>query len=65
MTTILLYILIPLNLAAYVASYVDWKKDCRKFGKDNLGVSLTERWWAIMLCITFPSVLGLLLRKGE
>jgi len=47
MNKILICILIQLVL--FIPFYLIWKNDCKKIGKDNLAVSLSERFltWLI------------------
>lgn len=35
-----------LQFILFVPFFIIWKNDCRKFGKDNLAVSLEERFIA-------------------
>lgn len=40
-----------LQFILFVPFFIIWKNDCREFGKDNLAVSLEERFIAwITLC---------------
>ena len=43
-------IVIFLQLILFVPFYFLWKKDCKKLGKNNLAVSLEERFIA-WLCV--------------
>jgi hypothetical protein len=45
---ILIYILI--QLLTFIPFYLIWRKDCKEIGKDNLAVSLSERffYWLIL-----------------
>lgn len=49
-----------INVVVYTITLVMWRKDCRVIGKDDLAVSLRDRLFAIFLCFTLPSILGLL-----
>lgn len=51
-----------LNVLGIVLVLLSWHKDCKRYGKDNLAVSLKDRIGAFMFCITIPCVLGLLSR---
>lgn len=46
-----------------VAIVIDWRKDCKEIGRENLAVSLGERLRAFFLCFVFPVILGLLTRR--
>lgn len=37
-------------------------KDCKKYGKENLAVSLTDRLFYYCICVSIPILLGLLWR---
>ena len=40
-----------LQIILFVPFFIIWRNDCRKFGKDNLAVSLQERFTAwILFC---------------
>ena len=43
-------IVIFLQLILFIPFYFLWKKDCRKIGKENLAVSLEERFF-VWLCV--------------
>jgi len=45
-------ICIALQLIFFIPVYLNWKKDCKKIGKENLAVSLKERFFAWL--IYFP-----------
>lgn len=45
-----------------VAIVIDWRKDCKEIGRENLAVSLGERLRAFFLCFVLPVILGLLIR---
>lgn len=48
-----------------VAIVIDWRKDCKEIGRENLAVSLGERLRAFFLCFVLPVILVLLTkRKG-
>ena len=49
-----------INIVVYTVTLVMWRKDCRMIGKEELAVSLRDRLFAIFLCFTLPSILGLL-----
>ena len=42
---------------------LQYRKDCKKFGKDRLAVPLKDRLRAYFLCILLPAVMGLLMRN--
>ena len=41
-------ILMALQLILFIPFYFIWKKDCKNVGKENLAVSLEERFIAFM-----------------
>lgn len=41
---------------------VDYRKDCRKYGKENLAVPLKDRLTAYVMCFVIPVVVGMLMR---
>lgn len=47
MKSILIYIL--LQFVLFIPFYLIWKNDCKTIGKENLAVSLSERFIAWML----------------
>ena len=57
MSEILLVIFLQLIL--FVPFYFLWKIDCRKIGKENLAVSLEERFMAWLLVCPFWIVIFL------
>ena len=46
-----------------VAIVIDWRRDCKEIGRENLAVSLGERLRAFFLCFVPPVILGLLTRR--
>lgn len=42
-------LVIFLQLILFIPFYFIWKKDCKKIGKENLAVSLGERFIAFMV----------------
>lgn len=42
-------ILMALQLILFIPFYFIWKKDCKNMGKENLAVSLEERFIAFMV----------------
>jgi hypothetical protein len=44
-----IFICILLQFVLFIPFYLIWRKDCKKIGKDNLAVSLQERFlvWLI------------------
>lgn len=53
-------ICITLQLIFFIPFYFIWKKDCKKIGKENLAVSLKERFfnWLIYVPLwTIPIIL--------
>lgn len=58
---IIIYLAILLmNLGVYVFTFGEWKKDCRKFGEENLAVPLHERIMAALIFVTYPSLIGII-----
>lgn len=49
---IILAICIFLQILLFIPFYFKWKKDCKEIGKDNLAVSLAERF--LYWCLVFP-----------
>jgi hypothetical protein len=47
MKTLLICILLQLIL--FIPFYLIWRKDCKEIGKENLAVSLSERFMAWIL----------------
>lgn len=43
---------IALQFVLFIPFFIIWKKDCKKIGKENLAVSLKERFAAWVIC--FP-----------
>lgn len=41
---------------------VNYRKDCRKYGKENLAVPLKDRLTAYVMCFVIPVVVGMLMR---
>lgn len=54
-------ICIALQLILFLPFYIIWRKDCKEIGKDNLAVSLGERFlaWAISCPIWIIPILQL------
>lgn len=46
------FIVILLQFLLFTPFYITWRKDCKKIGKDNLEVPLSERFY--MWLIFFP-----------
>ena len=44
---------------------VEYRKDCRKYGKENLAVPLKDRLIAYVMCFVIPVVVGMLMREVE
>lgn len=42
-----------LQIVLFVLFYLIWVKDCKKYGKNNLAVSLKERFACWALCFPF------------
>lgn len=42
---------------------LEYRKDCKEYGKENLAVPLEDRLKAYFFCIVLPVVMGLLMRK--
>jgi hypothetical protein len=53
-------ICILLQLVLFIPFYIIWRNDCKTIGKDNLAVSLQERflYWLICCPIWLTGVLG-------
>lgn len=60
---IILSAIIFLELLGILGIVIDWKKDCKELGKENLAVSLKERIIAYIIWIIFPSIVGMLIKK--
>lgn len=45
-------VFIAVQLIGFIPFYFIWRKDCKEIGKENLAVSLKERFWA--WCLSFP-----------
>lgn len=43
----------------------DYRKDCRKYGKENLAVPLKDRLAAFVICFVIPVIVGLLMSEAE
>jgi len=39
---------------------MEWRKDCKEYGKEWLAVSLWERLLAFAICFVIPFIVGLL-----
>jgi hypothetical protein len=48
------------QLVLFIPFYLIWRNDCKKIGKDNLAVSLSERflYWLLFCPIWLVGVLG-------
>lgn len=44
------FVFIILQIVLFVPIYAIWKNDCKKIGKENLAVSLKERFTVYVLC---------------
>lgn len=44
---------IALQFIFFIPFFLIWKKDCKKIGKENLAVSLEERFMAYFICFPF------------
>lgn len=42
---------------------IGWHKDCKKIGKENLAMSLSERFQTHLIFVDGPIAIGLLMRK--
>ena len=61
MKFIIAYLVILLiNICAYRYTYTEWKKDCKKFGEENLAVPLDERILTAFVFVTFPTLTGII-----
>ena len=38
-------IFVSLQLVLFLPFYLNWRKDCKEFGKENLAVPLSERFF--------------------
>lgn len=47
-----LFVCAVMQIVLFIPFYFIWKNDCKKIGKENLAVSLKERFRAWVLC--FP-----------
>lgn len=45
-----LLICIALQFVLFIPFFMIWKKDCKEIGKENLAVSLKERFTAWIIC---------------
>ena len=45
-------------ILAYV--FIQYRKDCKKYGKENLAVSLEERLATYLLWVVLPLVVGIM-----
>ncbi len=54
LTTFGIYVVLQFIL--FIPFFLIWKKDCKKFGKENLAVSLKERFvtWLILSFVGYP-----------
>lgn len=48
-TLIVFGICVILQFILFIPFFLMWKKDCKKFGKENLAVSLKERFAAWLI----------------
>ena len=39
-------IMVVLQLLLFIPFYIEWRNDCKEIGKENLAVSLYERFFA-------------------
>ena len=46
-------IAVILQVATFIPFYLVWRKDCKEIGKDNLAVSLSERFVRILYMFRF------------
>ena len=42
---------------------LEYRKDCKEIGKENLAVPLKDRLTAYFLCVVLPVIMGLLMRN--
>lgn len=47
----LFFVMMILQFVLFIPFYLIWRRDCKKYGKDNLAVSLGERFraWVIVV----------------
>lgn len=57
-------IAVILQVVTFIPFYLVWRKDCKEIGKDNLAVSLRERFTAYVVCVPLWFVPILLAIKG-
>ena len=48
----LFFVMMILQFVLFIPFYLIWRRDCKKYGKENLAVSLKERFTAWI--IVFP-----------
>jgi len=61
MTKIIVFsIIIFLELLGLLGVIINWKNDCKEYGKEDLAVSLKERIITYIIWIIFPSIIGML-----
>lgn len=57
---IALSIFMFLELLGLLGVVINWKNDCKEYGKENLAVSLKERVITYVIWIIFPSIIAIL-----
>lgn len=59
---IMFVVCIALQFILFIPFFIIWKKDCKEIGKENLAVSLKERFtvWVIYFPIWLLSLLNVL-----
>ena len=47
----LFFVMMILQFVLFIPFYLIWRRDCKKYGKDNLAVSLGERFRAWVIAV--------------
>ena len=58
-------ICIALQFICFIPFYLTWRKDCKERGKENLAVSLHERFFVWVVSFPIWAVPILLMMKGK
>lgn len=59
-TTIVISAIMFFELLGILGIVINWKKDCKELGKENLAVSLKERIFAYVVWLIFPSIISII-----
>lgn len=46
----------------FIIVLICYYKDAKKYGKDKLAVTLTQRLFSYFICVPLPIILGMILR---